>query len=201
MTAAKRLELIDWQTYLEGEARAKRKHEYVFGRIYAMAGAKTRHNRVARNVLGTLHHLLKGSPCEVFGSDQKVRIGGEQGFVFFYPDVLVDCDSPDDDLVYTDTPKIIVEPLSKSTRRIDEGQKLDLYRKIPSLAAYLLVESDQPGVTVWRRSGNEFQRETYLESTDSIPLPEIGVSLPLAEIYAGIDWSAVRDEEDEEEST
>src|SRR5688572_13918722 len=89
MTAAKRLELIGWQTYLEGEARAKRKHEYVFGRIYAMAGARMRHNRVARNILGTLHQLLKGSPCEVFGSDAKVRIRAERGFVFFYPDVLV----------------------------------------------------------------------------------------------------------------
>jgi Uma2 family endonuclease len=199
MTAAKRLELIDWQTYLEGEARAKRKHEYVSGRIYAMAGAKTRHNRITINVLGTLHHLLKRSPCQPLGSDQKVRIRSNERFAFFYPDGMVDCEPPNDDLVYTDTPKIIVETLSKSTRRIDEGQKLDLYRTIPSLAAYLLVESDQPGVTVWRRSGTDFQRETYLESTDSIPLPEIGVSLPLAEIYAGIDWSYVENEEDEED--
>jgi Uncharacterized protein conserved in cyanobacteria len=198
MTAAEHLQPLDWRAYLEGEKRAKRKHEYVYGRVYAMAGAKIRHNLINANVLATIHSQLKSSKCRVLGSDHKVRIRSEDGVCFFYPDVTVDCEPLKPNLVYTDTPKVVVETLSKSTRRVDEGEKHDLYLKIPSLAAYLLVESDLPGVTVWRRSGTEVKREVYLEPTDSIPLPEIGVALPLAEIYAGINWSQGESENEDE---
>ena len=73
-------------------------------------------------------------------------------------------------------------------RRIDEGEKKDAYLSIPSLNVYLLVEQDAPLVTLFRRTEAGFVREVY-ESLDAvIPLDEIDIVLPLAEIYAGVEF-------------
>lgn len=65
---------ISPEEYLQGEELAETKHEYVGGVVYAMAGAKNRHNQIARNILGELYGMLRGHPCEPFNSDAKVRI-------------------------------------------------------------------------------------------------------------------------------
>ena len=188
MTAAGRLQPLDWQAYLEGEERAKHKHEYVCGYVYAMAGAKYQHNRIASNALFALRLRLQDSPCEVVGSDQKVRIRNADGYSFFYPDCMVVCGPKNPDLPYSDDPAVIVEVLSTSTRRIDEGEKRRAYLTIPSLAVYLLVDSERAEAALWRRSGTEFKHEVFVDPSASIPLPEIGVSLPIAELYANVEW-------------
>jgi Uma2 family endonuclease len=188
MSAAGRLEPLDWQAYLDGEERADRKHEYVFGQVYAMAGGRVQHNRIAKNAISALDRRLAGSPCEVFGSDQKVRVRSDGGFCFYYPDAMVVCGATDPDAVFLDNPVVIVEVLSPSTRRIDEGEKKAGYLTIPSLGAYVLVDSERPGVVVWRRRGEEFQRETYADLGAAVALPEIDVTLPLGEAYANVEW-------------
>ena len=198
MTAATKLEPIDWQTYLKGEEVAARKHEYVHGRIYAMAGAKNRHHLINSNVLVALANQLRGSKCRALGSDLKVRIRTALGYRFYYPDVTVDCEPLKPDLVYTDTPSVVIETLSRSTRRLDEGEKRDGYLQIPSLKAYILVDSERLGVTVWRRHDNEFKSEVFIDLAASIPLPEIGVTLPLAEVYANVVWSEAKEEDEDE---
>jgi len=190
MSAAGRLKSLDWEAYLAGEERAKRKHEYVYGAVYARAGGPIRHGMISSNILIAVGRRLSSGPCRAFNSDVKVRIRNEKGTCFYYPDAFVVYDSNPPDLVYQDKPVVVVEVLSPSTRRIDEREKNDGYLSVPSLAAYLLVESDQAGVGVWRRNGDEFKLETYTDLAASVPLPEIGVDLPLSEVYANVTWPA-----------
>jgi Uma2 family endonuclease len=197
MSAAGRLEPLDWRTYLDGEERAERKHEYVFGHVYAMAGGRMRHNLIASNVLVAVGRRLERGPCRAFGSDMKVHVLVEQGHCFYYPDVVVDCGPHDPESVYTDHPTVIVEVLSPSTRRIDEGEKKAGYLTIPSLAAYVLVDSEQPGVVVWRRAGETFKRETYADLGASIALPGVDVTLPLSEVCANVTWPTQPADEEE----
>jgi Uma2 family endonuclease len=49
----------------------------------------------------------------------KVKAGSK----FFYPDVIVDCQFDETQAYYTETPIIIVEVLSKSTRKMDKTTK------------------------------------------------------------------------------
>ena len=84
---------------------------------------------------------------------------------------------------------MIVEILSRSTRRIDTGEKLRDYLTLPSLMVYILVEQDEPFVVVHRRGGEVFDREVYERLDAVIPLPEIGVELPLTEIYDDVEFS------------
>jgi hypothetical protein len=50
----------------------------------------------------------------------------------------------------------------------------------------LLAETHQPKVGLWRRAGDGWQVEEYEGNDARIELPEIGASLPLADLYEGL---------------
>ena len=133
MGAALKWNLVSVEDYLAGELESPIKHEYVGGVVYAMAGARNRHNRIATNTLGFLHARLRGKSCEPYNSDTKVRIRLPTHTRFYYPDASVICRPNSEDDSYQDDPAVIAEVLSRRTRRIDEGEKKDAYLTIPSL--------------------------------------------------------------------
>ena len=194
MTAARKLNRISVEDYLAGELVSPIKHEYVHGIAYAMAGAINRHNRITGNTFGTSYARLRGKRCQPFNSDTKIRIHLPREVRFYYPDLSVVCSQNPDDDSFQDKPVVIFEVLSKKTRRLDEGEKKDAYFTIPSLAAYVLIEQQAPSVVVWRRKRKQFVAESYDGLKQVIPLPEVEIDLPLAEIYQGVRFGAEPDE-------
>ncbi len=156
-----------------------------------MAGAGNQHNRIATNLLSTLHRRLRGYPCEAFNSDTKVRVRLSSQIRYYYPDASVVCrpNPPEDS--FHDEPVVIVEALSPSTRRIDMTEKQEAYFAIPSLLVYVLVEQDSASMTIHRRTPRGFVAEAYCSLDAIIPLPEIGIELPLAEVYERVEFAAV----------
>jgi Uma2 family endonuclease len=197
MTAALKWDLVPIEEYLAGELASSIKHEYLSGVVYAMAGARNRHNRIASNTLGALHALLRGRPCQPYNSDTKIRIRLPGQTRFYYPDVSVVCRSNPDTDSFQDEPALIVEVPSAGTRRTDGGEKKDAYQTIPSLNVYMLVEQLAPVITVFRRTQSGFVREVYEGLDAVIPLAEIEIVLPLVEVYAGVTFDAGRNEEEE----
>ena len=62
------------------------KHMSIMGGVlYAMAGAKNVHNRIATNVSGLLHARLRNKPCQPYNSDTKIRIRLPTQVRFYYP--------------------------------------------------------------------------------------------------------------------
>lgn len=195
MSAVPKRGLISVEDYLAGELVSPIKHEYLGGFVYAMAGARNLHNLIASNCLGALHSRLRGKRCRPFNSDTKIRLRLPQQVRFYYPDVSVICrpNPPGDS--YQDEPVVIVEVLSKSTRRIDEGEKKDAYLSIPSLCAYVLIEQEVPAAVVYRRTDQGFVQETHLGLDAVIRLGEIDIELPLAEVYDGAEFAPEPDVE------
>jgi len=188
MTAAEKLNLISVEDYLAGELVSPIKHEFLGGFVYAKAGARNLHNVIKGNVFGSLYGQLRGRRCRPFDSDTKIRVRLPLQVRFYYPDVSVVCrENPRDDS-YQDDPAVIVEVLSRSTRRIDEGEKKDAYLTIPSLSVYLLIEQESSTVVAYRRTEQGFASEKYTRPDDIIPLSEIDAELPLAEIYEGVEF-------------
>lgn len=188
MSAALKPNLVSVADYLAGELESTVKHEYLAGVVYAMAGARIVHNVVKGNLFATLHNLLRGERCRPYNSGTKVRVLFPTHTRFYYPDVSVVCHSNHPNQSYQDNPVVIVEVLSRSTRRIDEVEKKDAYLTMPTLSAYLLVEQEFPFVTVHRRTDQGFVRETYDGTAAVIPLPEVGIELPLGEVYEGVEF-------------
>jgi Uma2 family endonuclease len=188
MSAAKKLNLISVEDYLEAELSASTKHEYLGGVVYAMAGARNVHNTIAGNVFAALHASLRGKHCRPFNSDTKIRLRLPSHDRFYYPDVSVICrpNPPNDS--FQDEPAVIVEVVSHRTRRIDEGEKKDAYLTIPSLGVYLLVEQELPAIVAFRRTAQGFVREVYEGMDTVVPLEEIETELRLAEVYETVQF-------------
>lgn len=190
MTAVKKLKLVSVEDYLAGELASQIKHEYLGGFVYAMAGARNIHNIIAGNVFGSFFIRLSGRRCQPFNSDTKIRIQSPRQVRFYYPDVSVVCNENPRTDSFQDEPIAIFEVLSRNTRRLDQGEKLDAYLTIPSLCVYGMVEQESPTVILHRRKDEGFDREIYEGLDAVIPLPEIDTELPLAEIYARVQFIA-----------
>lgn len=187
MSAALKQEYLSVEEYLADEELAEVKHEYLGGAVHAMAGANNRHNSIATNVLGLLFASLRGRPCRAFNSDTKVRIELREHTRFYYPDAMVVCQPSAEAIHYQESPVVIVEVLSESTRRVDLAEKRDAYQMIPSLKVLIFVESDTPKAVVYRRGeSGDFGREDLAGLEAAIALPEIGAELRLSEIYEGM---------------
>jgi Uma2 family endonuclease len=190
MSAMPKPTLISVDVYLADEQDAQVRHEYVAGRVYAMAGAKNRHNRIAMNFTGSLLGRLRGKPCSVFNSDTKVRIQTASSTSFYYPDgMVVRKNNPADD-TFQDHPVVIAEVLSESTRRIDESEKRDAFLSIPDLKVCLLIEPESPRVTLYRRGDQGFGIDVVEGLNASIDLSEIDVTLPIAELYDDVEFES-----------
>jgi len=173
-------QIITEEEYLACELISEVKHEYIDGAVYAMAGASANHGRIVANLVGKLLVHLENTPCEPFFSDMKVKAGKN----FFYPDVIVDCHNEDGDAYYTTAPILIVEVLSKSTRKTDKALKRLAYQAISTLQEYVLIEQDLVDVEVCRR-GNHWQPEHYFLG-DEVNFASIGLGVPTEEIYARV---------------
>ncbi len=180
-------ELIAIDEYLAGERMSSTKHEYLGGRVYAMAGGTNTHNAIATNALVSLGAQLRGNACRPFNSDTKVRIQFPTHTRFYYPDAMIVCQPGEANADYQDSPAVIVEVVSESTRRTDEQEKLEAYLTIPTLRTYVLLEQNRAHATIWRRAEQGFIRETAQGLNAVISFDEIGVRLPLADVYERIE--------------
>jgi Uma2 family endonuclease len=103
-----------------------------------------------------------------------------------YPDIMVICDddSSNDDYIRKN-PLIIVEILSKSTRKKDKTEKRKEYLSLPSLQEYVLIEQDYAEIDVQRRSDN--WQSAYYFLGDEITFESIDVTLSVEDIYQRVD--------------
>lgn len=188
MNGLKREDWISPAQYLDQELDSPTKSEYLGGAVYAISGAKNRHNRIATNATGALLHRLRGRRCQAFNSDTKVRIQLPTHVRFYYPDTMVVCEPNRDEDPFQDAPTVVIEVLSRRTRRTDEGEKKDAYLSIPSLRVYLLVEQEEALVVAFRRTDQGFVREKYAGMQAVIPLLEIEAELSLEELYERVQF-------------
>ena len=175
------------EEYFGIEEMSSIRHEYLGGEIYAMAGGSRNHNQIAQNVTRAFDGV-RGLGCRAYLADVRLRTPGG---LYTYPDVMVICGtaalSPDR-LETVTNPVVIAEVLSSSTREYDSGQKYELYRAIPSMRDYLLV--DQYAVEVEHRflEGREWRSQTYRVRDDVVSLTGVPVTLSLDAVYDLVDF-------------
>lgn len=163
--------------YLDAIRDSELKHEFVNGRAVAMAGASPNHCKLTNNISRLFGNHLQDTPCYPFSSDMRLKTstGSHR-----YPDVLVVCDDEFNNDA-TETPTIIVEVISHSTRKIDEREKFLEYINIETLEEYVLVEQDIVSIIVFRRTNDWRPAHYYIGET--VLFDAIDLSLSVAEIY------------------
>lgn len=171
--------------YLEMEHAAEQKHEYYLGKIFAMFGAGPRHNVIFRNLFGELAYRLKGNPCQPYGSDLRIHI--PENSLFTYPDISIICGDIVSAAEDNDTaiqPSILIEILSPSTKDYDRGTKFKLYRDIPSMKEYVLIDSESISVEIFRiNEEKRWQLEEHKDIGETLQIKAVGFKVTLSEIY------------------
>jgi Uma2 family endonuclease len=173
--------------YLAWEERQEFRHEYVSGQIYGMTGGTINHSKIAVNFSSALRNRLRGTGCQVLNSDAKVQIA--EASSFFYPDISVTCDDRDRNASqFISYPCLIVEILSPTTEAYDRGNKFRLYRQSSSLQEYVLVNTTEIAVDVYRRNERgRWELFSYSEG-EAVELESISLTLPIEQIYEDISF-------------
>ena len=180
------INLLTVEEYLKLEQDAEIRHEYLAGRIYAMAGASEAHNLIVGNIFALLRPHLRGSSCRAFVSDMKVKVKTQQADIFYYPDLLVTCDPNDNKKYFKINPSLIVEVLSDSTETTDKREKRINYQTIESLKEYVLVSQDEIKVEVYRRDNNDNWTVETLGKNDNLTLDSMELTLTMSDIYEDV---------------
>ncbi|MHB1531617.1 Uma2 family endonuclease [Acidithiobacillus sp.] len=109
----------------------------------------------------------------------RLQVAGED--IFYYPDLVLSCDSEDRERYWRSRPCLLVEVLSEASERIDRREKFLAYTTLPSLQEYLLIAQDRQEVTIYRRRA-DWHGEVLRQG--ELRLDYLGeLSLPLAVIY------------------
>lgn len=174
------------EQYLQLEANSEIKHEYRNSEIYAMAGTTDSHNVIAGNLYTLLRSHLRNSDCRVYFTDVQARL--EACNCFYYPDLIVTCDSRDRETsTYKRYPKLIIEVLSDSTEAFDRGDKFIDYQTLNSLEEYVLISSKQQRVDCYRRTEQRLWLfQFYTPSQERFQLMSIDLEATFTELYEDI---------------
>ncbi|MEY6431795.1 Uma2 family endonuclease [Thioalkalicoccus limnaeus] len=181
------------EEYLAFEETSEIKHEFFNGEIFAMTGGTFEHSAIAVQIASLLNARPSTKGCRPMNSDMRVRTPSG---LDTYPDISVYCGEPHltDNRLTLLNPVLIIEVISPNTSSYDRGDKFKLYRSIPTLKDYLLVDSQQMLVEHFRRTANEeWILHVYQKPEETVALGSIDDSLALADIYHGIQF-AVPDE-------
>ena len=172
--------------FLEWEERQSLRYEFDGIGPVAMTGGTAGHADIQANLAAALRTRLRGKPCRFYGSDLKFQVA--EGHVR-YPDGMVVCSAIDRAATVVHDPVIVFEVLSPSTTRDDRIVKAREYQATPSVERYVMLEQDSVSATVYARSGAAWTHE-ILVADSLLVLPEIGISMPLAELYEGLVFEA-----------
>ena len=192
------------EEYLEMENASQEKHEYFRGEIFPlnrevsveginlMSGAGFTHNLLFSNIFVQLGVKLKGSKCTPFGSDMRLNI--PDNTLFTYPDISVYCN----DIKHLDNdentnlfPTVIIEILSPSTKNYDRGDKFKLYRDIPTLKEYILVDSECVSIEAFHINKKQnWELKEYKNLDEQLNFVSLGFEIPLREIYDHVRFEA-----------
>jgi Uma2 family endonuclease len=183
MTSVEEYLKIDEDSY---EAR----YEYIDGDVRMLAGGTNNHAMISVNISSILHRALAEQPCIPYSSDARVQLSPSR---YVYPDITVSCDEreqgDDKTLLY---PRLIVEVLSPTTEGYDRGNKLRYYRECPTIQEYMLVDTQQPFIEVFRREENNFWTYHAFEAGDIVELACLEVRFPVSEAYRKVNFPDTR---------
>ena len=166
--------------FLAWEERQELRFEFDGFEAVAMTGGTLAHDQINFNLRKALDARLIGTPCRPFGPNVKIIVGGRAR----YPDAIVVCRPVSLDASIVEDPVIVFEVLSEVTSKTDLTDKNREYRATRSIQRYVILHQTHRAAIVFVRRADEWLSEIVPADSATLRLPEIGIEIPLDEIYA-----------------
>lgn len=177
------------EQFLAWEEGQELRHEFDGVQPVATAGGTAAHSALQRNVLFSLTGRLRGMPCQPHGSRLKIAVAGR----IRYPEAFVVCTPvPLRSKVVSD-PVVVFEVLSDGTANDDLVIKNAEYQATPSIQRYVILQQTHAGAIVFARKGDDWITELVSGDEAVLRMPEVGIEIPLAELYVDVDLAASQD--------
>ena len=170
--------------FLAWAAGQSGRYELVRGEVFAMSPETADHAEIKGAVYVALRSAIRqrNFPCRALPYGMTVRIDDATAYE---PDAQVYCgERLKGSEIELSNPVIIVEVLSRTTRRVDVSLKLAGYFRLPSVAYYLIVDPTQP-LIVHHSRGTRDTILTRILREGVIALDPPGLELALRDIYEG----------------
>ena len=164
------------------------RYEFDGSQPVAMTSGDLNHNQIAINILVALRLRLGGTGCRPHGMDAGVATVGD---TVRYPDAVVTCSPVNGVSRLVPNPVVVFEVVSPTSGHMDRIVKLREYAAVDSIRRYVIAESTCAGLTIHERTAAG-QQWTVTSATagDPLSLPEIGIAIPVAELYERVDFAA-----------
>jgi Uma2 family endonuclease len=173
------------EQFLAWEDRQELRYEFDGFQPIAMNGGTAAHSAIQGNMVFSLTSRLRGKPCRPHGSHLKILLAGR----IRYPDAFVVCTPVSNGAKVVADPVVVFEVLSESSAREDLFAKNAEYRATPSIQRYIILEQTQAAAVVFARKGQDWISEVVTDE-GVLRMPEIGIEVPLAELYTDIELAA-----------
>ncbi len=172
--------------FLAWEERQELRYEFDGLAIREMTGSTVAHSEIETNLIAALGSALRGKPCRAYGSVLKVRTATS----IRYPDAMIVCSRADPKATVAPGPTVIFEILSSGSARLDLGAKNAEYQSLAALRRYVVLHQTQAAAEVFARGEDGEWTYEFLDRHGVLDMPEAGIAITLAEIYADLELPA-----------
>lgn len=141
-----------FEEFLQLQQDSEERYEYIDGEIYLLASPRTAHQIALSELFVIFYNFFQGKKCRPMIAPYDIELRRTtENINIVQPDVMVICDLEEklnENDYYKGIPALVIEVLSKSTRRKDMVKKLDLYMSC-GVNEYWIVNPFNKEVTVY----------------------------------------------------
>jgi Uma2 family endonuclease len=168
--------------------------ELIRGRVRRMSPAPRRvHQKISGQLFGSIHHYLRGRPCEVYHAPFDVRLtkatpNGDAAIqTVVQPDLCVICDQTKlDERGCLGAPDWIVEIISPGNAIHDTKAKFDLYEE-NGVREYWIVFPGERSIAVHVLQDGRYQLQGEFYTPGLIPVHTLsGFNMAWEEVFEGV---------------
>lgn len=159
-----------YEEFLVLQQESDERYEYIDGEIYLLASPRTAHQIAITELFGIFYNFFQGTNCTPMVAPYDIELRRTpENINIVQPDIMIICDLEEklnEDDYYKGVPSLVVEVLSKSTKRKDLIKKLDLYMSC-GVNEYWIVNPDNKEVTVYLFEDNNISNNTTYKNNEA----------------------------------
>ncbi|MDM8545231.1 Uma2 family endonuclease [Candidatus Venteria ishoeyi] len=174
--------IMDFQAYLDQEKLQQIPNEWVSGQLYAQTEPDEHSFALRMNLAFLLNEHLSTTDYQLHVGDVRLYIEAADSCV--YPDLFVSAKNSHS-AAYKKEAQVILEILAPDNEAFKRGLKFSLYRQLPQLSEYILIDSKRQVVDIFRF--NQGQWFYYpAENHQRLALPSLNFECGIDELYQDV---------------